>query len=64
LAAATPALRAALHWCAFVERVWPPTAGEIEAQELTNETPHAVIVANAKARAQLADLRLLLFPED
>jgi len=62
--AATPALRAALAWCAFVERAWPADAGQIEATQMTNDTPHTVIVAHAKAMQQLADLRKFLYPED
>ena len=64
MSAATPALRDAIAWCAFVERVWPADAAQIEATQPTNDTPHAVIVAHAKAMQNLADLRKFLYPED
>lgn len=54
----------ALAWCAFIEKLWPPEAREIEAFTPTANTPHEAIIAHARAIDGLAYLRKLVYPED
>lgn len=57
-------LLAALRWCLFVERVWPPNASELADPTIPEGAPPAQIAAIAKASLAIAELRTLVFPGD